>query len=81
MIGASETHTNGHAGLSALGRLDEAIRRSQEWFLARQTSAGVWHAPLEANVSMDAQYVFFNRFMGIMKDIEKNGPEASPQKT
>src|SRR4029453_10358905 len=25
---------------------------------------GYWHAPLEANVGMDAQYIIFNRFMG-----------------
>ena len=45
-------------------RLDEAIARSQAWFLARQRPEGFWHAPLEANVSMDAQYVFLNRFIG-----------------
>jgi hypothetical protein len=35
----------------------------------------------EFDKSMDLMEKFFNRFMGIMKDIEKNGPEASPQKT
>src|SRR5262249_2579607 len=29
-----------------------------------QHADGYWHAPLEANVGMDAQYVIFNRFMG-----------------
>jgi squalene-hopene/tetraprenyl-beta-curcumene cyclase len=47
-----------------VGRLDDAIARSQAAFLAQQRPEGFWHAPLEANVSMDAQYIFFNRFMG-----------------
>ena len=46
------------------GRLDEAIRRSREQFLATQHPEGFWHAPLEANATMDAEYIFFNRFMG-----------------
>ena len=29
-----------------------------------QHADGYWHAPLEANVGMDAQYIIFNRFMG-----------------
>jgi squalene-hopene/tetraprenyl-beta-curcumene cyclase len=44
--------------------LDGAIARAQAWFLRRQHADGFWHAPLEANVSMDAQFIFFNRFMG-----------------
>ncbi len=44
--------------------LDEAIRRSQSSFIGRQEKDGYWHAPLEANVTMDAEYIFFNRFMG-----------------
>lgn len=47
-----------------LARLDHAIARSQAWFVARQQAGGYWHAPLEANVGMDAQYVLFNRFIG-----------------
>lgn len=44
--------------------LDRGIRRSQERFFADQHEHGYWHAPLEANVGMDAQYILFNRFMG-----------------
>jgi squalene-hopene/tetraprenyl-beta-curcumene cyclase len=44
--------------------LDEAIRRSQTAFLKQQHPAGYWHAPLEATVSMDAQLIFLNRFIG-----------------
>jgi len=45
-------------------RLDQAIARSQAWFFAQQRPEGFWHAPLEANVSMETEYIFFNRFMG-----------------
>src|SRR5262249_19842577 len=45
-------------------RLDGVIRRSQSWCLGAQKADGFWHAPLEANASMDAQFIIFNRFMG-----------------
>ncbi|MBP1686207.1 MAG: squalene cyclase [Deltaproteobacteria bacterium] len=45
-------------------RLDAAVARSQAWFFAQQRPEGFWHAPLEANVSMETEYIFFNRFMG-----------------
>src|SRR6202158_6412034 len=45
-------------------RLDAGIALSQAAFLAQQKPEGYWHAPLEANVSMGAEYIFFNRFMG-----------------
>ena len=45
-------------------RLDEAIALSQDYLLGRQHRAGYWHAPLEANVGMDAQFIVFNRFVG-----------------
>lgn len=41
-----------------------AIERAQAQFLRIQHREGYWWAPLEANVTMGAQYVFFNRFMG-----------------
>jgi len=45
-------------------RLDAAVECSQAAFLRQQHREGFWHAPLEANVAMDAQYLFLNRFMG-----------------
>jgi squalene-hopene/tetraprenyl-beta-curcumene cyclase len=53
-----------HAPDGIVERLDGAIRRSQTAFLRQQHGDGYWHAPLEANVSMDAQFIIFNRFMG-----------------
>jgi squalene-hopene/tetraprenyl-beta-curcumene cyclase len=47
-----------------LAAVDAAIARAQEFFFARQHPSGYWHAPLEANVTMGAEYVFFNRFLG-----------------
>jgi squalene-hopene/tetraprenyl-beta-curcumene cyclase len=52
------------AGTLRAERLDHAIRRAQARALAVQRAEGYWHAPLEANVGMDAQFVVFNRFMG-----------------
>jgi len=52
-------------------RLDTAIARSQAWFFGEQRPDGFWHAPLEANVSMETEYIFFNRFMGRRPATEK----------
>ena len=52
----------GQAGLAEL--LGDAIGDARDAILAKQFPGGYWHAPLEANVGMDAQYVVFNRFMG-----------------
>lgn len=62
----SASHTNAATPLvdELLERLDAAIERSHAAFLRQQHPEGFWHAPLEANVSMDAQYLFLNRFMG-----------------
>jgi len=52
------------AGADLARRLDEAIARAQQRLLGLQHPDAYWHAPLEANVGMDAQYIIFNRFMG-----------------
>ncbi len=56
--------TSGRERSDLRPQLDDAIRRSRSWFLSVQKSDGFWHAPLEANASMDAQFIIFNRFMG-----------------
>ncbi len=53
---------------SSRSSLAQAIERSQSWFLAQQQAEGFWHAPLEANAAMDAEYILFNRFMGRRPD-------------
>ena len=44
--------------------LDHAIAASHEYFEREQHEAGYWHRPLEANATMDAQYIYFMHFMG-----------------
>jgi len=58
------SHTTNPAPDRAGTVLARAIERSQSWFLRQQTDQGFWHAPLEANVAMDAEFILFNRFMG-----------------
>ena len=47
-----------------LAKIDHTISRSQEYFRRTQHSSGYWHRPLEANATMDAEYIFFMHFMG-----------------
>src|SRR5262245_55910131 len=50
---------NGQFGL----RLDQVIGRAQQALIALQHPEGYWHAPLEANAEMNAEYVIFTHFM------------------
>ena len=61
-MGTNEAQRHLEADLGDL--LGGAIDGARDAILARQFPGGYWHAPLEANVGMDAQYVVFNRFMG-----------------
>jgi squalene-hopene/tetraprenyl-beta-curcumene cyclase len=47
-----------------LAKIEHTIGRSQEYFRREQTAEGYWHRPLEANATMDAEYIFFMHFMG-----------------
>jgi squalene-hopene/tetraprenyl-beta-curcumene cyclase len=51
--------TNGQLGM----RLDQVIGRAQQALLALQKPEGYWHAPLEANAEMNAEYIIFSHFM------------------
>ena len=44
--------------------VENAIVRAQSYFLREQKPEGYWYYPLEANATMDAEYIFFNHFMG-----------------
>jgi squalene-hopene/tetraprenyl-beta-curcumene cyclase len=46
------------------GRAQQAVARATQWLVATQHARGYWHAPLEANATMEAEYVFFNRMLG-----------------
>ena len=43
---------------------ENAILRAQAYFLREQHPDGYWYYPLEANATMDAEYIFFNHFVG-----------------
>jgi squalene-hopene/tetraprenyl-beta-curcumene cyclase len=48
-----------------LEALEEAIRKSQSWFLARQDpSEGYWVAELEADTTLTSEYLMLRHFMG-----------------
>jgi squalene-hopene/tetraprenyl-beta-curcumene cyclase len=47
-----------------LDSIDDAIRRSQAWFLARQhQSEGYWVAELEADTTLTSEYLMLRRFL------------------
>ncbi|ALA57155.1 squalene--hopene cyclase [Nitrospira moscoviensis] len=43
--------------------IDDAIRRSQSWFLARQHPEGHWVAELEADTTLTSEYLMLRRFL------------------
>ena len=49
-------------------KLGFAIERAQRWLLDRQHPEGYWQAALEANGEMNAEFIIFNRFMGVEPD-------------
>jgi squalene-hopene/tetraprenyl-beta-curcumene cyclase len=46
-------------------KLHSSLDRSQRALLALQHPEGYWQAALEANAEMNAEYIIFNRFMGV----------------
>ena len=49
--------------ISQVDALDDAVRRSQAWFLSRQhASEGYWVAELEADTTLTAEYLLLRRF-------------------
>jgi squalene-hopene/tetraprenyl-beta-curcumene cyclase len=45
------------------GKIDYTIDRAQQSLIALQKPEGYWHAPLEANAEMNAEFIIFNHFM------------------
>ncbi|TKB90098.1 MAG: squalene--hopene cyclase [Nitrospira sp.] len=53
----------GHS-ISQVDALDDAVRRSQAWFLSRQdASEGYWVAELEADTTLTSEYLMLRRFL------------------
>ncbi|MBI1886262.1 MAG: squalene--hopene cyclase [Chloroflexi bacterium] len=48
-----------------LAAVDEAIQRSQEYFLRTQHPDGYWWGELESNVTMAAEYLLLTHFLGV----------------
>ena len=53
---------------AVLEGVDEAIRRSQEYFLRTQHPDGYWIGQLETNVCMAAEYLLLTHFLGVRDD-------------
>jgi len=54
------------------GHVAQSIARATRYLAETQHALGYWQAPLEANVTMEAEYVFFNRILGREKpDFER----------
>ncbi|WP_447599485.1 squalene--hopene cyclase [Nitrospira sp. Nam80] len=59
---APSRRATNHTG--QLDAIDEAIHKSQAWFLARQNQAdGYWVAELEADTTLTSEYLMLRRFM------------------
>lgn len=52
----------GHA-VSQPDAIDDAIRRSQAWFLNQQQAEGYWVAELEADTTLTSEYLMLRRFL------------------
>ena len=53
------------------GHVAQSIARATRYLAESQHALGYWQAPLEANATMEAEYVFFNRLLGRAKpDLE-----------
>lgn len=58
----------GESAIADFGvQLDRAIDSAQRSLLALQSPQGYWHAPLEANAQMNAEFIIFNHFMGAVE--------------
>jgi squalene-hopene/tetraprenyl-beta-curcumene cyclase len=62
-VDASTRRSTSHS-ISQVDVLDDAVRRSQAWFLSRQhASEGYWVAELEADTTLTAEYLMLRRFL------------------
>jgi squalene-hopene/tetraprenyl-beta-curcumene cyclase len=69
-VDAPGRRLSAHSG-SQVEAIDDAVRRSQAWFLARQhASEGYWVAELEADTTLTSEYLMLRRFLGRV-DLER----------
>ena len=76
---SSDAGAGGGRGAARTDSRNGSRRRSTRattWFIDQQDARGYWYAPLEANATMEAEYVFFNRMLGRQKP--EHRPAAWP---
>src|ERR1035437_6824701 len=56
-----------------VAQVDYTVDRAQRALIALQKPEGYWHAPLEANAEMNAEFIIFNHFMDTV-DLEVEAP-------
>ena len=62
-VDAATRRSTSHS-ISQVDALDDAVRRSQAWFLSRQhASEGYWVAELEADTTLTSEYLLLRRFL------------------
>ncbi len=49
---------------SVESRLEQAIARAREWFLSAQTQEGYWWAELEADTTLESDYILYLHILG-----------------
>ena len=62
------------------GKLNFSIDRAQRSLIEQQHAEGYWHAALEANAQMNAEYIIFMHFMETVdKELEGSPEEGTPR--
>jgi squalene-hopene/tetraprenyl-beta-curcumene cyclase len=68
---ASVRRSSAHT-VSQPDAIDDAIRRSQSWFLAKQhPSEGYWVAELEADTTLTSEYLMLRRFLDCVDPVRE----------
>ena len=65
MIGKVETAQTFRVPRDLRNAVAEAVRRSQDYFIATQAPEGYWWGELESNATMEAEYLLLTHFLGI----------------
>ena len=46
------------------GQVEQAVRRGVDWFLANQDAKGYWWGELEADTTLESDYIFYLHVLG-----------------
>ena len=64
-------HASAPSHLSnAESRIEQAIRRSINWFLSAQSQDGYWWGELEADTTLESDYILYLHILGELKSSE-----------